>query len=255
MIYGLYSSASGVISSAHRQDVHANNLANLDTTGFKRAISLARSRPPEAIESGRPDLSNRLFDEIGGSLFIAPTVIDHSPGPVEPSSSPLHLAIFGEGYFAVRDGDQVRLTRNGNFMLDRTGRLVMANEAGNRVLDSRQRPIRIDPATLDRLSIGEDGAITVDGETVARIGLFDVPDRGRLVPAGGTLLTVPQDAALVRARGARIQSGFVELSNVNAPAELVQLMDAHRQLEANANMMRFQDQTLAKLVNEVGKIG
>lgn len=255
MIYGLYASASGVIASSHKQDVHANNLANIETSGFKRALALVQERPSEAVESGRPGTSNPLLDEIGGSLFLSPTSIDLSQGPLEQSNSPLHLAVFGRGYFAVRDGEQVRLTRNGTFMLDRAGRLTLADGSARPVLDVRQRPIRLDPARLPQTVVNDDGQIVVDGELVARIGLFDVPDPRQLVPAGGTLLKAPDGAALSRVRNPKIHTGYIESSNVDPATELAALLDAQRVLEANANMIRYQDQTLAKLVNEVGKIG
>lgn len=262
MTYGLYLSASGVISSAHRQDVIANNLANVETTGFKRALALTQQRPPESVESGRPDLSNPLLDGIGGGLFLSPTTLDLSQGSVEQSDSPLHLAIFGQGYFALKDGDQTRLTRNGNFMLDRAGNLILADGRGGRqVLDVRQQPIRLDAARLSQTLVGPDGSILVDGAFAAQVGLFDVDDPRTLLPAGDTTLKLPDGAdgvgapALRPARNAGVRAGFLEAANVDPASELTQLLDAQRVLEANANMIRYQDQTLAKLVNEVGKIG
>lgn len=255
MIYGLYASASGVIAGSHRQDVHANNLANIETAGFKRAMSMLQQRPAESVESGRRDLSNPLLDEIGGSLFLSPSVLDQSQGPIERSDSPLHLAIVGDGYFAVRDGEQTRLTRNGTFMLDRAGRLILADGSGLPVLDDKRQPIRLDSTRLAQTVIEEDGSIVVNGKFTGKVGLFDVPNRDQLLPAGGTLLAPPPEAPLRSAKSAQVRSGFVESSNVDPATELALLLDAQRVLEANANMIRYQDQTLAKLVNEVGKIG
>ena len=257
MIYGLYLSASGVISSAHRQDVIANNLANVETTGFKRALALVQQRPPESIESGRVNDSNRLLDGIGGGLFLSPTALDLSQGSIERSDSPLHVAIFGRGYFAVNDGNETRLTRNGNFMLDRVGNLILADgRGGQRVLDARQQPIRLDVTRLGQTRVAPDGSIIVDGVPAGQIGVFEVDDPAALLPAGDTTLRRDPTAGAMRpAREASIQAGFLETANVDPASELTRLLDAQRVLEANANMIRFQDQTLAKLVNEVGKIG
>jgi flagellar basal-body rod protein FlgF len=255
MISGLYMSASGVITNSHRQDVIANNLANIETNGFKRALSLVQQRPPESIESGRTDLSNPMLDRMGGGMFLSPTRLDLSQGGIEQSDSSLHMAIFGKGYFAVKDGDETRLTRNGNFMLDRAGNLIQADGSGRPVLNTEKQPIRLNPTRLAQTSIDKDGLITVGGDFAGQIGLFDVADPKSLVPIGGTLLATPPGATLQPATDGRIQSGYLESSNVDPASEMAQLLDAQRQLEANANMIRFQDQTLGKLVNEVGKIG
>jgi flagellar basal body rod protein FlgG len=252
--YGMYLSASGVASSAYRQDVIANNLANSQTAGFKRTLALIQERRPEAIEQGRPDLTGEPFDNIPGGLFVAPTRLDLTQGALERSDSPLHVALFGEGFFAVRDGTQVRLTRNGNFTLDSRGRLVTGDGSGRHVLDIRQRPIRLDIARLSDTTVGNDGTISVDGQAVARLGVFDVTDRRRLVPVGGTMFAAPPGETLRRSRETRVQPGYLELANVDPTSELTQLLEAQRQLEANANMIRYQDQSLGRLVNEVGKI-
>ena len=91
------------------------------------------------------------------------------------------------------------------------------------------------------------------GVVSGRVGVFDVRDRAQLVKRGGTLLA-HTGQTLVPATGS-LRSEFVERANVDPAIELAQLMETQRQLEANANMIRYQDQTLGRLVNEVGKIG
>jgi flagellar basal body rod protein FlgG len=269
MIYGLYLSATGVQTSAHRQDTIANNLANAETVGFKKDLSLFRQRLTEAQErrispgSRRPygpafpaAPTNPLLEPIGGGHDFHPTLIDTAQGELEPTGSPLDLAIEGGGYFAVVDsaGD-TRLTRNGQFAVDAQGNLTLANAKGEKVLDVQRRPIRLEGGAAD-VYVGKDGTITQRGRPVARVGLFDAADRRRLVKHGGTLLSFgDQQLTPVPAGASAIHGGFVERANVDPATELAALMDTQRQLEANANMIRYQDQTLAKLVNEVGKIG
>jgi len=88
---------------------------------------------------------------------------------------------------------------------------------------------------------------------VARVGVFDVPDRSQLKQQGGSMLSYP-DTNQLRTASGRLHSEVVERSNVDPTTELTELMDAQRQLEANANMIRYQDSTLQRLVNDVGKI-
>ena len=254
MIYGLYLSATGVLTNSYRQDVIANNLANAQTVGFKRNLALFQQRRTEAQESGDPQVTNPLLEGIGGGLLLAPTAVDLSQGPIEGTGNHLDVAIHGRGFFAVRNGDDTHLTRNGRFMLDREGYLALADEAGHRLLDASGKTIALGQVSQSRVNIAADGAITVDGQLVTRLALLDVPDESQLVPNGATLLRGVDVSKLKPADGT-LAAGYVENANVDPMTELTQLIAAQRQLEANANMIRYQDQTLGKLVNEVGKIG
>ena len=88
---------------------------------------------------------------------------------------------------------------------------------------------------------------------MSKVGLFDVPDQSKLTKDGANTLDYPDIAALRPAR-AGMRSETVERANVDPTTELAQLMDAQRQLEANANMIHYQDETLQVLVQNVGKI-
>lgn len=253
MIYGLYLSANGVLANSRRQDVIANNLANAETVGFRRDSAAFAQRLTAAQEQRRPQAdSDPMMEHLGGGMFMMPTRIDMSQGGLESSSNPLDLAIEGDGFFAVQSEGKTRLTRDGRFMLDRGGYLVRANSKGEKVLDSKSRPIQLD-GTAD-LSISDSGSISQRGEVVAKLGLFDVPDRARLTKVGATMLGYENTKSMTPAAG-KVRAQFLERSNVDPATEMVQMIDAQRQLEFNANMIRFQDQALGRLVNEVGKIG
>lgn len=254
MIYGLYLSATGVLTNSYRQDVIANNLANSETVGFKRDLALFHERLTEARQRRLPPgSSDPLLELLGGGTLASPTQIDPAQGELEPTGNNLDLAIQGKGYFQVSLGGKKSLTRDGRFQVDSSGYLTLADSGGHRVLDPDGRPILLDsrlPTT-----IGTDGQITQGGKPVSRIGVFDVPDASRIDKLGGNLLSYPEMQKLAPAANATLRSEFVERANVDPATELSQLMETQRQLEANANMIRYQDQTLSRLVNEVGKIG
>jgi len=255
MIYGLYLSASGVMANSYRQDVFANNLANAETTAFKRDVPLFQQRLVEAqANRSKASWSNPLLENLSGGILASPTAVDHQQGEVESTGNPLDVALQGSGMFQVQDAQgQKHLTRDGQFMVDRTGALILANSTGNRVLDQSGAPITIDPAQA--VAISRDGIVSQNSAEVARLGLFDVPDRSKLTKSGNNLLDHPDINQLQPSRDTTLRTQFVERANVDAATELTQLMDAQRSLEANANMIRYQDQMLGKLVNEVGKIG
>jgi len=253
MIYGLYLSATGVLTNSYRQDVIANNLANSETVGFKRDLALFHERLTESQERRLlPGYSDPLLEMLGGGVLASPTQIDQAQGELEPTGNHLDVAIQGNGYFKVNLNGQARLTRDGRFALDDQGQLVMANANGYRVVDPQGNPIMLNPRLPT--TIGEDGQIAQRGTPVAQIGLFDVPDSSRITKEGGNLLSYPEIQQTRSIQGT-LRSEFLERANVDPAMELTQLMEAQRQLEANANMIRYQDQTLSRLVNEVGKIG
>lgn len=254
MLYGLYLSASGVITSSHKQDVIANNLANAETTGFRRDVPLFQERLTEAqLDRSRGRQTNPLLEGLGGGIFASPTHIDVGTGDFEPTGGNLDVAIEGNGYFLVDDNGTQRLTRNGNFRIEGQ-HLVMGDGSGRRILDSQHRPIQLDGNLASQTLIARDGQITQADELAGQIGVFEVADPQNLTKQGGTLLNHPNASKLPATGASPLRSEFIERANVDPTTELTALMEAQRELEANANMIRYQDQTLSKLVNEVGRI-
>jgi len=252
VIYGLYLSASGVLTNSYRQDVIANNIANSETVGFKKDLTLLQQRPTAAQQTGKFGQTDPLLEPIGGGLLASHTAIDTLPGEIESTGNTMDVALQGAGYLAVSSQGKTHLTRNGQMIFDRTGRLVLSNNPSAAVLDNKQSPIVLD--TTMPITIALNGTITQNGKPVAKLGLFDVKDPSRLQKDGGTLLGLPDGVAMQTAEP-NVRSGFIEKSNVDPSTELTNLMDTQRQLEANANMIHIQDETLDKLVNDVGRIG
>lgn len=251
MIYGLWLSASGVLTNSYRQDVIANNIANSETVGFKKDLTMFQQRSTAAQETGRLDQSDPLLEPMGGGLLASRAAVDQSPGLIESTGNNFDVALEGDGYLAVSSQGKTHLTRNGEMMVDRSGRLVLSTNPSQAVLDSKQQPIAIDMSSP--VVITANGIISQNGKTVAKLGLFNVQDPSQLTKDGATLLGIPDGQALSEAQPV-VHSGFIEKSNVDPSVELTDLMDAQRQLEANANMIHIQDETLDKLVNDVGRI-
>ena len=254
MLYGLYLSATGVMTNSYRQDVIANNLANAETVGFKRDLALFQARPTEAQARGgvSPSQTNAVMEALGGGVYASPSLVDHTQGELESTGRELDVAIVGQGYYPVQHGDQVNLTRNGGFILNHRNRLALSNDENFEVLDVKGKPITLDP-TIPPV-IARDGTVSQNSKPIATLSVVDVPDPTQLTKTGGTMLAYPDLKQLRPATGVALRSEFQERANVEPSSELTQLMEAQRQLEANANMIKYQDQMLAKLVNEVGKI-
>ncbi len=163
----------------------------------------------------------------------------------------MDVALEGDGFLAVTSGGKMHLTRNGQLILNRDGALSLSNDPSQTVVDDKQVPIVLDGT--QPINIASDGTITQGGKAVAHLGLFSAGDPRLLQKDGGTLWAIPDGATLAQATPT-VRPGFIERSNVDPATELVDLIDVQRQLEANANMIHIQDETLDKLVNDVGKV-
>src|SRR5690606_21363941 len=134
MDYGLYLSAAGVLTNMHRTDVHANNLANVATTGFKPDFAVIRQRLPERLEDNIADVpAHELLERLGGGVLVDPTRSDFTQGRLETSDQPLDLALQGDGFFVVdsgrgEDDERLRLSRDGRFTIDARGTLVRSTD-------------------------------------------------------------------------------------------------------------------------------
>jgi flagellar basal-body rod protein FlgF len=252
--YGLYESASGIMASSHRLDVIANNLANSETVGFKKGVSSFQQRITEAqSDRAQASWSDPLLEGLGGGLLLAPTSIDQSAGEMQPSDNKLDMAVQGDGYFAVDDHGTTRLTRDGRFMLDKNGYLSTADGSGRRVMGADMKPISIDMTKLSATTIDETGQITQGNLPAGRVGVFAVPDVSKMAPRGAAQFDYPDVQGLKLATGL-VRSGFTEQANVDPTTEMAELLDAQRQLDANASMVRMQDETLATLMTQVAKL-
>jgi flagellar basal-body rod protein FlgF len=257
MTYGLYLSATGMITAQHNQDVIANNLANTETNGFRRELAVQEQRRVESQVARIAGTQSRVLDGIGGGQFLAPSYFDQQQGTMTSADSNLSTAIFGDGFIGVQDeAGQFRLTRNGALMLDKDGRLLTS--AGQQVVGPDKTPVRLDVAGRDHnaFNIAEDGSISLTGQegTVGKIGLFEPTDPRSVKPVGGNLLA-PTDATELRPATGRLKAFMAEGSNVDPAVELTRLIESQRLLEANANLLKTQDSTLGRAVNDIGKIG
>jgi len=252
MVYGIYSSAAGLMTSQYRQDVLANNLANVATAGFKQDLTAIRERLPASREelTDRAASDATLAGTTGGSL-VAPTYTSFEPGAVETTGNALDVAIAGEGFFRVRAGSTESYTRDGRFTLNKDGLLMTATGQAE-VLDSGGRPIKV-PATLkDRVRIDANGQVHAGKQSFGQLGVVRFDDESLLRKTGGNLLVSLGGKATETE--ADLKPGSVETSNVDATRTMVSMIEASRAYQMNATMIGLADQTLGRAVNEIAKL-
>jgi flagellar basal body rod protein FlgG len=256
--YGLYLSASGALVHSHRVDVASNNLANVNTTGFKPVLAALQQRAPEASENNLPMHDHHaLLDRLGGGVLGQDHRLNLSAGAMQQTGNPLDVALPEAGrYFAIgrTDADtgatDVMLTRDGRFSLDADGRLVTVS-GGHPVLDDRDQPIRLDPELPAEITAA--GEIAQDGDVVARLQVATAPDAA-IRPAGGTLLSLDPGATRTPLAEVQVMPGHVEASGVNAMSALMQVINATKSATGNAKMIQYHDMMMDKSINTLGRI-
>jgi flagellar basal body rod protein FlgG len=247
MIYGMYLSTGGAILQSRRVETIANNLANAATTGFKRDLFLVRARASHDVENGlaRPGAGP---ENVGGGVLPFAVETDFSPGGLEQTGNPLDVALAGDGFFRVSDGEQEYLTRDGNFALDALGNLRLQG-TGDRVLDEGGAPIVL--STSLPVEIAADGSVLQGGVPQQRLGVVEPSDYHDLKKVGANRY---QSTGPVVAAPGQVQQGFLELSGTNPTNELMQLIEASRAYEANINLIRYHDEALGRLLSDVPRL-
>mgnify|MGYP000676646780 CR=1 FL=1 len=257
MSYGLQISASGIMTSLYRQDVYANNLANIDTVGFKPDVPSSRPRDAVRAEDSLPFLpSNKLLERLGAGAMLNPNSIDFTQGSLKTTGNALDLAIQGDGFFVVgdatgRSGEQVRLTRDGRFTRDSGGRLVMAT-TGAPVLDTAGLPIELRSGSS--ITVDGDGTIRQSGEVMAQIKIAQVENRGQLSKLGQSLFMAPAAAIGAAAASGSVRQFAVEDSSADEIKTLMQMTSAGREVEANVSLIQQHDRMMDRAINTLGRV-
>jgi flagellar basal-body rod protein FlgF len=244
----MYVSAEGAAIQAQRLEVIANNLANVDTVGFKPDVATFQARFTEAIQQGLAQAGDESINDLSGGVKVIDVQTDYSVGQLKETGGPLDLAITGDGFFHVRgdDGEQY-LTRAGNLSLDAQGRLVTQN--GHRpVLDQAGGEITLDGELP--FDISPDGFISQAGSLTA-LGMSQPTSLEELVKVGNNLFRPLGTIETVPLADRQVRQGFLEMSGANPVRQMMSMIETTRAFEANTRMIQNQDTMLGSLISRV----
>lgn len=247
MIKGIFASGSGMQPRLMRLDVIANNIANADTTGYKKDSIFVQIMKNAGIaqSTGQGEMAGLDVKEF----------TDFAEGSLRPTNSPLDVAIQGEGFFVLNTPDGIRYTRNGNFRINDSGDVVDANgfnlmgSGGNISIPGSEKVQQND------LLITKAGEIQLGNTTIAKLRIVNFTDQQGMLKTAGTMFKTdeqPKDVGMGDQK-TMIRQGYLEESNVEALTEMVQLVELTRGFETDQRTMRYQDSTLEKAM-EVGRI-
>lgn len=247
MIRGIYSSASGMMAEMTRTDATANNLANANTTGYKKDVAVSKDFASVMITRIN-DGQNADIGSLGRGTVIDEVAVDQEAGTIRTTGNDLDMAVDGKGYFAVQTPNGVRYTRNGTFTRSSQGELV--TQDGYQVLGQDDAPIRL---TGTKFVVNANGAVFNNGIQTGQLQVVDFADERQLTKEGASLFVAAGNAQQQPASGS-VRQGTLEMSNVNVVAEMVNLITGYRAYETNSKAVQAHDQLLDKAVNEVGKV-
>ncbi|MCR9175297.1 MAG: flagellar basal-body rod protein FlgF [Alphaproteobacteria bacterium] len=201
--------------------VVANNIANMDTTAFKRQINVNQAY----------DQRIRYGEKLAFVIDIG-TAMDLQEGGFKVTGNSMDVALRGQGYFQIDDGASVKYTRNGSFALDDQNRLV--TQQGNLVLDDNARPIVV-PGGGSSLNIAGDGLITYDEIEIGRLGVVEFQNPQDLKASRDSLFISEEDPQ--PAEDTRVLQGSLETSNVNPIVEMTEMIEIHRTYDSVKRLM------------------
>lgn len=256
MLRSMYSGISGMKNFQTKLDVIGNNIANVNTYGFKKGRTTFTDMMSQTIQGakGNDNLRGGVNPKqvgLGSTLSTIDTI--STQGSIQSTNRPLDLAISGDGYFTLTEGTNTYYTRAGNFYLDESGKLV--NSSGLNV-----KPNISIPANAQSFSIDSAGVVSYVDNTgnlqtagTLEITIFANPDG--LEKFGDNLFIETQNSGAPQATSAgnggsgKLMAGALEMSNVDLSEEFTEMIVAQRGFQANTRIITTSDEILQELVN------
>jgi len=219
---GYYAACAGLAAQTQGLELVANNLANLNSAGYKGQKTIFRSLLATSSHNGNP--LNRAVNDFG---VLGGSRLDYSSGNLTQTGNALDLAIAGSGFFMLQSGKTQLYSRNGGFHRTEAGDVVTSH--GEAVV-GEQGLITLPNGAV---SVSADGTISVDGAVAAKLRLVEFAPDVELTAQGNATYLAPAEKALPAAASS-IRQGMLESSNVSAVESVVQLISVQR----NAEMMQ-----------------
>jgi flagellar basal-body rod protein FlgF/flagellar basal-body rod protein FlgG len=236
---GFYAACTALVSKTQALDSVANNLANVNTSGYRAERNQFSSVLANASVTGSSPL-NLAVNNFG---VLGSTRLDLTSGSLQKTGNDLDFAINGSGFFAVQTAAGQMYTRNGNFQIAANGQLV--TPAGDPVLGEKG----VINVSGGKVEVGADGTISVNGAAAGRLKIVDFPATTQLASMGKTYYSAPAGSEIPAAQSS-IEQGVVEASNVNPVTSAVELINVQRQAEMMERALSFFNNDLDKTATE-----
>ncbi|MBT3557194.1 MAG: flagellar basal-body rod protein FlgF [Rhodospirillales bacterium] len=225
--------------------VVANNIANMNTTGFKGEKMMFVEH---VVRSQNSD--NALGEKLSYVRDIA-TVRDTTAGHMSQTGNPLDVAIQGDGYFAIETRGGEQFTRNGRFQLDATGQLV--TNSGDPVMSASGQPFFFGP-TDTQITISGDGTISTENGALGRLKVVKFPDELALQQSGGLLFNADPQNEPEEIESPQVLQGALESSNVQPIIELTRMIETQRSYDSVKKLIEKEDERTKTMIREILRV-
>ncbi len=252
---GIYVATSGSLAQERAMDIISNNMANMNTTGFKAdrmlfqtylpktAAAVANAPTSDEIKAG---ITGNKTDDIA-YMFSSQSYTNFEQGALQKTGNTFDIALDGNGFMAVETPTGERYTRGGAFKIDSAGQLVTAD--GYKVLGHSGSPITVGN---EEFSVRDDGLITVSGGGTEQLKIVDFADRSQLKKSGQGFF-VAEEGMEPAEPTAKVRQGYLEASNINPVAEMTRMITALRTYEAFQKSIYSNDDMTTRLITDVAR--
>lgn len=248
--------ANGMQALINQNDSTANNVANVNTIGFKKQNLIFQNIYDSSVAQKNPQTGEQeSIGELSIGSQVQKLTYDFTQGSLDRTGNPFDLAIQGDGFFKIQSSSgEVSYTRNGSFTLNNKGELVTKD--GDSVLDERGKKIKINTndvvmRSLNDIIINEDGQIAIcndSGNTMMqKVGVYDFANKEDMTCIGGSKFkpTAANTSKEVKPIRFSIQQGALEMSNANTVNEMMKTISTSRNYEALSKLIKNGGETLA----------
>lgn len=242
---GMFASLSGNLKAEKRMDIIGHNLSNINTPGYKRdKIAF------EAMLAG----ANNQMNQVAQSMTADPILqkdqmyIDYAQGLLTATGNTYDIAIEGDGFFVVETPQGIAYTRQGNYKVNADGNLVTID--GYQV-QGRNGAIRVNGSKME---INTKGEVSVDGAKIDDIKVVDFPKPYQLNKIGSALFEPQNPQTIIADATGQVRQGYIESSNVETITEMALMIQATRDYDSYARVIKAFDDMSNKAVNELGRL-
>ncbi len=246
----------GALSNEKRMATIANNLANVNTTAYKRDTmafhDIFTRFAHDYVVTTKPFLRDKdMFPrpDIMAKPRLSDQTIDFSQGSMQKTGNQLDFALSGEGLFCVQAPEGILYTRAGNFVLDSTGTLV--TQQGLPVMVDGG-PLSIPPGA--KVDVHSGGGVFINGEPAGTFDLVSFEEIGRLERVGSNMYRAPEGMVEVPPTDVSVEQGFIEKGNVEVVTEMVSMMETQRSFEMYAKMLQGTDQLDKNMITRLSRL-
>jgi flagellar basal-body rod protein FlgG len=281
MLRGLYTGASGMQAQIHKMDALANNLANVDTTGYKKDTSIQKAFPQMLIRRMNDEVykfpfgsvdSTPVVGKLGSGVELNEIYTEFTQGALKETGNPFDNALDGQGFFTIATPNGERYTRNGTFLVDNNGLLVtkeglpVQGENGNIYLKKNNFVIDKQGRIFQNSDFADDPQRLVsmkenDWANLEQVDTLKIVDFTRsryLKKQGSSLWTATNESGAPKGvdlgSSTKVIQSFLEKANVNPVTEMVNMITVNRAYEANQKVISTHDQMTDKLINQAVRV-